>query len=115
MDNFEINVISEGDKQLLQALELAFGKHTAVGWSAKNGQLVFYRYESSEMIPLPYGMEADQAFQFAKGWLEKSAKWGKEPDHDGDNGKGWRVFNQQSGFTHSVLVAVAPEWAQYGK
>ena len=71
--------------------------------------------------PLPYEMNFEAAFQFAWGWLqsEEAKKLrGPEPDHDGDNEPGWRVYNES--WTHvddfwEALVGIEPIWAMYGK
>ena len=48
-------------------------------------------------------------------WLQE-ADFGKEPDHDGDNGKGWRVYVEDWGHSrHQSMCAIEPAWAMYGK
>lgn len=50
-------------------------------------------------------------------WLE-SAEYEQEPDHDGSNIKGWRLFNEAWGQVFDdpyALVAITPEWALAGK
>lgn len=66
---------------------------------------------------LPYEMTFEPAVNFVWGWLQTAA-YGSQPDHDGDNGKGWRVYNEA--WTHvddrwEALVAIQPIWAMYGK
>lgn len=46
------------------------------------------------------------------------ADYGRQPDHDGDNEKGWRLYNETWGMVggdHSAFAAVEPAWAMYGK
>jgi len=74
--------------------------------------------DSPDTIPLPYPLNANGAIGFVEGWLENAGDPGKEPDHDGDNKAGWRVFTgtwgHVSSYTYSV-VAVQAIWAMYGK
>lgn len=66
---------------------------------------------------LPFPLKLEDAKSFVSGWLD-SLNWGHEPDHDGSNGKGWRVFTEAWGHVagnHYAIVAVQPAWAMYGK
>jgi len=66
---------------------------------------------------LPFEMPLPEAAAFAEGWL-RQAEYGPQPDHDGSNGKGWRVFNEAWGHVGGywqALLAVQPAWAWYGK
>lgn len=50
-------------------------------------------------------------------WLETVA-YGPQPDHDGSNGKGWRVFNEAWGHVAQerfAFCAIQPVWAMYEK
>lgn len=50
-------------------------------------------------------------------WL-KEAKYENEPDHDGCNERGWRVFNDawgRVGDEHGAFVEIQPVWLMYGK
>lgn len=52
-----------------------------------------------------------------RAWLE-AVEYGPEPNHDGDNKKGWRVFNER--YSHvsglwQAFVAIEPVWLEYGK
>lgn len=57
-------------------------------------------------------------------WL-KNAEYGKEPDHDGDNSKGWLISVEgnyswpprDDGYKGSnyEVFTVSPEWIEYGK
>lgn len=70
---------------------------------------------------LPYEMGYEAAWQFAWNWLQTPAAGqirGPQPDHDGDNGDAWRVYNES--WTHvddrwEALVGIEPIWAMYGK
>lgn len=121
MDNFHIDVISEGD--IASAMAIAFREGTrAVAYRVdKEKGLIFYSYISdsarSAAVPLPFRLDAAGAADFAKRWLEEQ-DYGEEPDHDGDNGKGWRVYTEGWGMVageQSAFVAIKPAWAMYGK
>jgi len=146
MDNRVIDVVSEGDEDLKLAFKLIWPN--APGGKATHYKVVHLRekvryhgdptdwhettYEvcpdgtptlillwnaESDATSLPYPMDRKQATQFALGWLAQ-ADYGSEPDHDGDNGRGWRVFTNQWGHVagHSYsIVGLQPAWAMYGK
>lgn len=131
MDNFNIDVTSEGTVSLGMALSLAFSRHrTAEGFRIieegrtltdkwRPATLVFYwvKLDKTGYHPLPFKMDAAKATEFAAAWLEQ-VDYGREPDHDGDNGKGWRVYTEGWGHVDSdyqAIVAVQPAWAMYGK
>ena len=62
-------------------------------------------------------MTLELAADFAAGWLGH-ANYGNAPDHDGDNGKGWRLYCEGCGYVdndHYAFAAVQPVWAMYGK
>lgn len=122
MDNFQIRIVSEGRDHFDKALEMAFFKYSnATHYSLKSGNLTFYWNdppESAEALPLPYRMVVKSASDFAWHWLE-SADYGTEPDHDGDDGKGFVITNgdcwgQIDGAWQSI-VQIQPCWAMYGK
>lgn len=142
MDNFAFNMICTGKKTLADAIALAFagsGHKAAVGYVIRAGHEAFtheaYRhldkpkrpdriiflwsdYEKKEgYVAFPFKMDAFGCADFAARWLDECA-YGREPDHDGDNEKGWRVYNESWGHVedlHSAIIAVAPAWACYGR
>jgi hypothetical protein len=80
--------------------------------------LVLLWHAEGGAAPLPYPLQIDKAVDFVKGWLDAGVDWGREPDHDGDNGHGWRVFTEGWGHVaglHYAVCAVQPAWAMYGK
>jgi hypothetical protein len=163
MDNFTIDVVSEGAGGVGHALALLWGRaaggkatHYAVvklkdqrthyvrpavagrdvatgivagvevsAWSsdavveAPDGRetLVLLWHEEAGAVALPFPLNQAQAVEFVVGWLG-SVSYGREPDHDGDNGKGWRVFTGDWGkvgrFSYS-FAGIQPAWAMYGK
>jgi hypothetical protein len=67
--------------------------------------------------PLPFPVTQAFAGQYIEQWLANS-DYGSEPGHDGDNGKGWRVFTESWGHVlgcQYAILAVQPAWAMYGK
>lgn len=90
--------------------------------TAKPLRLVFYwnkpdRPSDQTIVALPFSLDVAGAADFAIRWL-KEQDYGREPVHDGDNGRGWRLYNEGWGHVDndwSAFVAVAPAWALYGK
>ena len=119
MDNFHFDMTSEGAETLKKALAL-FNQpgRKVVGYKAdKEKGLILYWSESERATKLPFPMTLQQAADFASGWLEH-ADYGSEPDHDGDNGKGWRLYTESCGHVGGewqALAAIQPMWAMYGK
>lgn len=146
MDNRTIDIVSEGNKSLEMALNIIwtncpggkathykivklketisyYGKPTDSHYSKleedQEGEetLILLWHEEKGAAVLPYPLELEDAISFVKGWL-KNTNYHDEPDHDGSNGKGWRIFTEQWGHVagHSyAIVGVQPRWAMYGK
>lgn len=100
-------------------------KHWQAPW--KYGQeprprrIVFFWHapeqSQPDVVALPFSLDAAGAAEFAMRWLAE-APYGREPDHDGDNGRGWRAYVEGWGHvdgSHYAVIAVSPSWAQYGK
>lgn len=121
MDNFRIDVTAQGDEALDKVFALAFGSRHAEGYLVTGKGLIFLWSLSENRngaVHLPFKMDARRAADFARGWLEDAANYGTQPDHDGSNGKGWRVYNEEWGHVDGLwgaIVAVEPIWAMYGK
>lgn len=140
MDNFRFDITARSPEALKLALEVAFELETtkpyvygylvepapkesesAAGgeWGANKAKLrlVLFQYESKRATPLPYKMTFAQALSFVQGWLQ-NAEYGRQPDHDGSNSKGWRVYNEAWGHVSddwAAFVAIEPVWALHGK
>jgi hypothetical protein len=130
MDNFQVDVTYEGraafDKLLAIVMRhkaVAYAVHPSLGmvlfWhnDPANPQIVRAGPATVPAVPLPYPMDAAATSAFVWGWLETVPR-GREPDHDGSNGKGWRVYNEAWGHVgdnHYAIIAVQPAWAMYGK
>ncbi len=120
MDNFKFDMISKGSADFKTALKL-FNYKTVVGYRVHEEKgLMLYHAKvdaSKDMILLPYEMTIEQASDFAYGWVV-NMKIEDEPDHDGSNGKGWRVYNESWGKVNGewqCFVAIQAVWAMYGK
>lgn len=148
-DNYMVDVIGERREQFELAMKLAFaGRQGATHWAkTKAGALLFFWAPPDkdskfawieEFGSLPATMNAEVATVFAWDWLQKAPINEPEPDHDGDNHRGWRVsttddvdmsgnddkYSEERG-SHSIwckpcgiftgLVAIKPCFAMYGK
>lgn len=120
MDNFSIDVTSNNDKALLSALEIVFQNNSkAVGYKikCKHGLVFYWHDDVKDLIRLPHKTGPADVLPVIKGWLAEQ-DYGEEPDHDGSNGKGWRLYNEAWGHVDgesAAFFAVKPEWAMYGK
>lgn len=121
MDNFHLDITSEGD--LVRPMELAFQRpeRRAEGYLTHPEKgLVFFWYLKEAppgTVPFPFKMDHVGAADFARRWLAEQ-NYGPRPTHDGDNGKGWRLYNESWGSIDGCrgsFIAVKPAWAMYGK
>lgn len=119
MDNFRFDVTHDSEEALKHVLAIAFDGHAkAIGYRQdKDKGLVLYWTERPEMIPLPFKIDAEAARVVVMGWLAEQ-DYGKDPDHDGSNKRGWRAYNEawgRIGDDYGAFLAVQPVWATYGK
>jgi hypothetical protein len=124
MDNFRIDITAEGDATFTKAMEIAFtnspgSKVEAYKIDPEKGLVFFWTLglHKEGVVGLPFKLDAVGAADFARRWLAEQ-DYGREPDHDGSNGKGWRIYCEQWGRVASMsgsFVAVQPSWAWYGK
>ena len=149
MDNRTIDITSEGNQALKQAVELvwpnapggkvthylieSFRKKTEYFQNDKKEvthhftdlvkdkegveTLILLWHEEGGAAPLPFPLDVRGAVEFISNWL-RVVDYGRQPSHDGDNEKGWRVFNEAWGHVahmHYAVLAVQPAWAMYGK
>jgi len=121
MDNFSFDVTSNGD--ILDALKLITRQHRTVKyWKADKNRFLL-AWTKPGILPgpwteAPFDMTYEDIAPFIMGWLKNTADYGYEPDHDGDNGKAWRLYNESwghVGYDHAVFAAIEPVWAMYGK
>lgn len=79
--------------------------------------LILLWSEERNATKFPFPLNINQSAQFIVDWLA-SLDYGRQPDHDGSNGKGWRLFTESWGHVaghHYAIVAAQPAWAMYGK
>lgn len=102
------------------------GKSTPDYYSIVDDELALFWYKSEgNPQSLPYVMDAEGLCDFAWNWL-KTAPRGEQPDHDGHNEKGWKIYNNPEGYNgdpnnkkvwnrHHCIVVVKADWCMYGK
>lgn len=122
-DNKGLLIVNEGRTMFDLAMRLAFdgapgmkAKHYAI--TEKDGLILLWSGDSIlKSQPLPYEMGVEAAIPFVWNWLDQ-ADYGRRPDHDGDNGKGW-TFHRDGwghvGGSRYAIVAIKPTWSMYGK
>jgi hypothetical protein len=119
-----LNVNGQGLARLKAAMALADDgegsfRRSATGYAISAGRLVFFQYASDKAQTLfPSPISLDRAAEIAFDWLA-TQEYGPEPDHDGDNERGWRLFRDRwghiDGLGYSAFVAVEPCWIEFGK
>lgn len=123
MDNFEVKVVSYGEDHLEDAICLCLNKKDKVeAWAInpeKPNQLWLLQWVGSsdkDVHPFPCKMDRKATIEFVKGWLREQ-DYGREPDHDGSNSKGFTVTNGSTMniWTMNRILTVEPSWAMHGK
>lgn len=118
MDNRQLDFTGEGFEDFKLAMRLAIHDNKTIGYRVFENKFILYWAKSDKMQQLPYPMTIDETINFAWGWFMKNEPSMKEPDHDGDNEKGFRVFNESWGHVlgeWQAYIAIEPIWAMYGK
>lgn len=144
MDNRHISIQSENKKALELAMQLIFdnapgGKATHYCDHPTLGFVLFWNQpeysalsekedylkkdsEKTEAIihKLPYPMDCRAATEMVWGWLaeQPEEKYIDYMDHDGSNGRGFRVYNEtwgHVGSSHYAFAGILPVWSWYGK
>jgi hypothetical protein len=121
-DNFHLDVCSDSQRHFQYALTMAFdhaagGKARFYRIDPEKGLILFWAEGAKDAVLLPYPMDCTAATEFVWNWL-KTAGYGEQPDHDGDNARGFRVYNESWGHVGNewqAFVAIRPEWQMYGK
>lgn len=126
-DNFNFTV--EGGMECLpHAVALAYtevgnptGEYGVNGWyeaPADKGQdvLILTRLKGAGQRlvspnKLPHVLSEEQAISMITSWLE-SQDYGKQPNHDGSNGKGFKAWSPEH---WADVIVVQPRWSMYGK
>jgi hypothetical protein len=117
-----LDVNGESLTRLKQAMELLdtweSGKLKIVGFTVKDNRFILFDFAHDKMTPLPAPMPLSFAASLVYEWL-KTAEYPAEPDHDGSNSRGWRIYKESWGhideFGWGSVCAVEPMWIEYGK
>ena len=146
MDNRSIDIQDDG--RLEKWLSCAIGSRSVVGWSEgendngvefggkfgipkkvyKRKRLILYWTEPHYKVnnkekrgggftKFPHELKVPELTPVIQIWLDH-ADYGPQPDHDGDNGKGFRIYNESWGHIAEMweaFLAIQPCWAMYGK
>lgn len=120
-DNFRFCIESAGRLNFDIAMKLAFTVRKQATHYAINDTygMILYAYEICDpnVKLLPYPMNEDAAKEFVWNWLQIT-DYPSEPDHDGDNSKGFCIWNEAWSRVNnqpSAFVAIKPSWQMYGK
>ena len=135
-DNVRLLIRARNKETYKLAMQLGFMEwEIAVGYSvSKEEGLVFYWSLPSPVggfKDLPFDMDYKEATEFAWSWLQK-LDWdkfdfplsGEDVDHDGDNERGWQVWNgvdkwddeEKDNYPDGrAFVAVRPAYIWLGK
>lgn len=125
MDNHHLIFRGETKEEFYAAMKLLFRTQdkspiTATGYIINENKFVLFQYDREEegMTPFPYPMDYEATATFIWGWLQK-VDYPPQPDHDGDNHKGFEVANNSwgevDGYQYSTFGAIRPNWCMYGK
>ena len=106
-DNYRFDVTDDfrDPERIGQWVELCMGSQEAVGWAIdKRGEqerMVFYWNEpdGDAFNKFPFKGKAKQVAMLATWWLHDEATYPEQPDHDGSNNRGFRIYNEEWG-TH---------------
>lgn len=129
MDNFELKVTGEDREEFDLAFQIAFlSQNSATGWTVSPIKGLIFHWcrpdHSNKVNIFPTPLDWKRAADIAWDWLNKMDRdefikyADREPDHDGDNGRGYSIYNESWGHIDhdwSGFVAVVPRWAMHGK
>lgn len=121
-NDFRFDITS--DRNLEDILKIAFSRNSkAAGWRVEGKRLILsWHNETDYKNPGRWNafitpMTAESVFSTVIEWL-KAQDFGPEPDTDGHNKKGFRVYNESWGRVGNdpyAFVAIEPEWITYDK
>lgn len=124
MDNFQFDITSDGNLEQWLTLCMSHNRRS-VGYIVDKrvsgpDRLIFFwtEPEANERINVfPGSADAKLLSAIIQSWLDE-VPYGGQPDHDGSNKKGFRLYNEAWGHIGShreAFLAVEPAWALYGK
>jgi hypothetical protein len=132
-DNVIFNVNGEGEDLLRSTLYFAFrasNHSTAEGWkiTPEKGLILYWMVDpkqDTDVTKFPVPMGSDNLMGIVKAFLESEdtwktaefVEWDKDLQHDGSNGRGWRVYTEDWGHVGSsrAFLAITPAYMWYGK
>lgn len=116
--NAPFTVEHRTDEALRALLVVAFEKNKATHWKYHDKEgLVFLWHGDDSAVVFPSAIGPEEAAVFTRAWLD-SEPYPPQPDHDGDNEKGFRLYRDywgNAGGSRYAIIAVAPCWAMFGK
>ena len=124
-DNFHFNICSDSRTHFDMAVEIGFagaagGKAYSYKISPEKGIILSWQKEGLKdgYMILSYPLTSETAKNFLWDLLKSIEFSEKQPDHDGDNEKGFRIYNESWSRVDGnfyAFMAVRPEWQMYGK
>ncbi len=118
MDNRIVKVNGKGVERLVTVLGL-FEWKRVTGFNTENNQFVLFWTDHRQAVKLPTDLPIEVIAPMIIAWLENSAIYPNEPDHDGHNSKGWfaecHAWGHIDGFGYPAFAVIKPEWMMYGK
>jgi len=116
-DNYRFDITATGDDLLRIAIQVAFMKENeVVDIKEVNNTLVLY-WSTEKANPF-MTLDFEATFKVVKEWLDKQTQYPNEPNHDGDNKKGFRVYNEAWGEVKNdwrAFCGIEPVRMMYGK
>jgi hypothetical protein len=119
-DNPILNVNGIGLERLKAVFDLCEAVN-AKGYAVQTdkNRIAFFKYpDAKDMVAFPVALPMSTCAEITFNWLQ-AATYPREPDHDGDNEKGWRCYTgdwgQIDGLSHGAFLAVEPFWIMFGK
>ena len=120
-DNFRIDVTAEGVEALVKCFELCCHERIAayrVCEDPKKPRMFLYWTDSEKATSFIVNLPPHLVAQQVHCWLMEQVDYPTAPDHDGDNHKGFRFYNEDWGHVDGewqAFAAIEPVWAMYGK
>ena len=124
-DNHRVHIVSCGPEALECALDLAWHGQKATRYricDVEGIETLFFSWEplrdtdSRDVLftRLPFELDRIAAGPFVENWL-RSCKRPPIPDFDGDEGDGFRIFNDSPRTNQYQFIAIQFAWAIYHK
>ena len=112
-------IITGKSKERLIAAMNFLENNKASGYYLDKNKLVYFWTDHDLSTKFPVLMSLEACSHIAFEWLKETADYGKEPDHDGSNSKGWKIsidaWGHIEGFGWQAFVRIEPYWIMCGK